>query len=159
MLIFIAVVVTVGVIVVAVLVALSGAYAELKVTQSINESATSALNRMVLEIRQASAVDTATSTFGVDPGILGLDTKDEGGNDVTIAFHRSDGVLKVVEDGVSAGALTRSDVTVKQLLFERFVNGESEAIHISLTLEGSAGTVMKEETFFTTAILRGAYGL
>lgn len=157
MLVYIAIVTVISVLVVGVLVSLSKSYAQLKITQSINESATSALNRMLLEIRQAYDVDTVASTFNVHPGQLTLDTMDTLGNNTEVSFLVSAGQIRVLENGVDAGVLTRSDVQLTSLIFEHLVSGESEAIRIWMVIEGSIGKVTKEEVFSTAAVLRGSY--
>lgn len=157
MLVYVAIVTVISVLVVGVLVSLSKSYAQLKITQSINESATSALNRMLLEIRQAYDVDTVASTFNVHPGQLTLDTTDILGNNTEVSFLVSAGQIRVLENGIDAGVLTRANVQITSLIFEHLINGESEAVRVWMVLKGSIGKVTKEEVFSTAAVLRGSY--
>lgn len=158
MLVYVAIVTITGILVVGVLVSLSKSYVQLKVTESINESATSALNRMILEIRQAYDVDVATSTFNIHPGRLTLNTTNVMGSNTEVTFFVSNGQIRILENGVDAGVLTRSDVQVTSLIFEHVTNNVSEAIRVFLVIEGSLGSVNKEEIFRTAAVLRDSYG-
>jgi type II secretory pathway pseudopilin PulG len=59
----------------------------LRITQDVEQSGTTAFERMALEVRNAYDIDTANSTLNSSPGRLTLKTKDSGGNNTTVEFY------------------------------------------------------------------------
>ncbi len=157
MLVYIALLTSVTTLVVNGLVTMSKTYNNVKLSKNITASATSALSRMVYEIRQAQSIDTGQSTFVTSPGQLTLNTTLANGAVTTVRFYVSGGVIKVMTGGVDGGQITLSNTIVTNLVFNQIQNSLSNAVKISLTLQSSVGSKTKTETFYTTAVLRNFY--
>lgn len=128
----------------------------LRLTQSVNQSATVALERMSREVRNAYDVDTSNSTFNTNPGRLTLNTKDASGTNTTIEFYVSSNQLMLKEGGVDKGSLFSKNVTVTNLVFHLITTTNSKAIKIEMTLRDERGTLQQTVKFYDTIILRGS---
>lgn len=133
------------------------AFGNIRVSHDVNNSALVSLERMVSEIRIATGIDGAQSTFSANPGVLFLDTLDSGGSPATIEFYVEGGSLKVKQDGVAQGVLTSQNVVIDNLVFYSASNSNSEAVKIELQLTGTRGNISKTRKFYGTAVLRGTY--
>ena len=142
--------------IVSFIVSFGKAYNVLRTTIHINNSATISFERMIRYFRQANDVDTAASTMGTHPGKLVLKTT-EAGTPVTLEFYISGGILSVKKDGVDAGTLTRTDVTVTNLVFRNLSNGKSEAVKVEMTLQSVVADTTKVKKFYGSAVLRESY--
>lgn len=157
MLVYIALLTSVTTLVVNGLVTMSRSYTDLRLSKNITTSATTALSRMVYEIRQAQSIDAGQSTFVTSPGQLTLNTTPASGVPTTVRFYVQNSILRVMTGGVDEGQITLSGATVSNLTFTRVQNSISQAIKISLTLQSTVGSKTKTETFYTTAVLRNIY--
>lgn len=129
----------------------------LRLNQSVNESATVAMERMSREIRNAYDVDTAQSTLGTNPGRLTLKTKDSFGANTTIEFY-VDGAnqLNLKVGGIDNGSLLTKTVTLTNLVFRSITTPNSKAIKIEATLRDSRSTSAQTSKFYDTIVLRGS---
>jgi len=152
LLIYIALLSVIVVVVVSVLLSLTRAYGAFKVSQRINNSAITALERITRDSRNAESIDLANSTFDVHPGRLTLNT-----GTMTIEIYLDGDVLKVREDGVDIGSLTTQRVSVSSFVLRHLFSGSIEAIKIELTLTSSQGEFTKTERFYSAAVLRDTY--
>lgn len=157
MLVYIALLTSVTTLVVNGLVTMSRSYTDLRLSKNITTSATTALSRMVYEIRQAQSIDAVQSTFVTSPGQLTLNTTPASGTPTTVRFYVQNGILRVMTGGVDEGQITLSNTSVSSLTFNRIQNSISQAIKINLTLQTTVGSKTKTETFYTTAVLRNIY--
>ncbi len=129
----------------------------LRLNQSINGSATVALERMSREIRNAYDVDGAASTFGVSPGRLTLKTKDDAGANTTVEFYvDAASQLGIKVGGTDNGLLVTKTVTVTNLIFRSISTTNSKAIKIEMTLHDSRAAASQEVKFYDTIVLRGS---
>lgn len=129
----------------------------LRLNQSVNVSATVALERMSREIRNAYDIDTAQSTLGSSPGRLTINTKDELGANITIEFYvDSASKLNMKVDGVDNGPLVTKTVTVTNLVFRQITTTYSKAIKIEMTLHDSRGATTQSSKYYDTIVLRGS---
>lgn len=128
----------------------------LRLTQNINQSATTALERMSREIRNAYDIDTAGSTFNVSPGLLALRTKDAGGANTTVEFYVSGGQVGMREGGVDKGSLMAKSTTVTNLVFRQITTTNSKAIKIEMSLHDAHGLLTRDAVFYDTIVLRGS---
>jgi len=142
---------------VATLVSLSSTYRNLRSFEAVNESAQSALERIVRELRGATSVDTMLSTLGSSPGDLYLDSLDEDGATTTLEFFVSAQTIRVKEAGADVGPLTAADVRVTNLIFRRMATTSSVAVKVEMTLESGTSTHYISKNFYSTAVLRGSY--
>lgn len=128
----------------------------LRLTQSVNQSATVGLERMSREIRDAYDIDTTNSTFGTSPGRLTLKTKDSSDANTTIEFYVSGSQMGIKEGGIDQGSLMTKNATITNLIFRFITTANSKAVKIEMTIH-DARTVLKQDAkFYDTIILRGS---
>lgn len=156
MTVYTAILAVVLLLIVSFIVSFGRAYNVLRTTIHINNSATISFERMIREIRQANDVDTAASTLGTHPGKLVLKTT-EASTPVTLEFYINGGVLSVRKDGTDVGGLTRTDVTITNLVFQSVSNGNSEAVKVEMTLESAVADTTRVKKFYGSAVLRDSY--
>jgi hypothetical protein len=144
-------------IIVQMLISISGMYRTMKVTRELESSGTIAMERILREIRNASAVVVGESDFGTNPGELTISGTDESLNLYKIKFDVSSGILQITKDSEEPVALTSSSGVVSYLLFTHLATSTSEAIKVELEMSGNSGSVPKSEKFYGFAILRGSY--
>ena len=129
----------------------------LRLTQSVNQSATVALERLSREIRNEYDFDVAQSTFGTSPGRLTLKTKDALGANTTMEFYMdATNQLRLKDGGVDKGALVTKSVTVTNLVFRSITMTSSKAIKIEATLQDSRSATTQTVKFYDTIVLRGS---
>lgn len=107
-----------------------------------------AMERMIREIRSATATNIAGSVFSSNPGTLKLDSK---------TFFLSGSRLQIQDGANEPDNMTSSDVEVSGLIFYRSTATNSEIIKIEMTLESGAGKIFKSKNFYGGAVLRGIY--
>lgn len=129
---------------------------QLRLTQNINQSATTALERMSREIRNAYDFDETQSTFDTNPGRLTLKTKDASDVNTTIEFSVTGGKLWIKEGGVDKGTLLAKNTTLTNLVFRQITTANSRAIKIEMTLRDTRGILEREVKFYDTIVLRGS---
>ncbi len=129
----------------------------IRTNQAIEAVAQTALERMVREIRGASAIDTTASTLGTSPGVLTLTTTDSSDNAATIQFFVSNGAIHLSENGIDQGPLSGTNVTVSSLVFRQITSTQSKAVKIEMTITSNDGS--KSKNFYSTVVLRGSYPL
>ena len=128
----------------------------IRLTQSVNQSATVALERMSREIRNAYDIDDVGSSFGTNPGRLTLRTEDVLGVNTTIEFYMSGDQLHIREGGIDKGALLAKNVTVDNLVFYPIATLNSRAVKIEMTLRNTRAGDTRIITVYDTIVLRGA---
>lgn len=133
------------------------AFYTLRLNQSVNESATVALERMSREIRNAYDVDTTQSTLDANPGRLTLKTKDAAGVNTTVEFYM-DGAnqLNLKVGGVDNGPLVTKTVTLTNLVFRLVTTTNSKALKVEVTFRDSRSTSAQSSKFYDTIVLRGS---
>ncbi len=128
-----------------------------RTNRDLLESASSSIERMSREIRQAKSIDTTNSSLDTDPGVLQLNSTDSSGNSTLIKFSTSNGALNLYQGGVLTGNLLGQNITVTSLVFRRINTTVGEAVKIEMTLEDTASKDQKTSNFYDTIILRGEY--
>lgn len=121
----------------------------------VENAAIFGLERMVREIRDASAVE-ASSVLDLNPGVLVLSGTDSNGVAKTVEFFLDLGALHIKENGIDKGALTESKAIVTNLVFSVFSNPNSKSVKTVMTVESGTSTTYKKDTFYSTTILRGS---
>lgn len=157
MLVFMAIAVSLFLMVVEFIIMYGRIYSVLTVSEHINSSAMAALERMTREIKGATSVDQGQSVFGVHPGTLVLNSENASGTPMTIEFYVSSSTLMMKRDGVPIGALTRSDVSVDTLLFSYHSNLRSALVTVEMTARSGTASTTRSASFFGSGVLRGAY--
>lgn len=127
----------------------------LRLTQNINQSASTALERMSREVRNAYDIDETQSTLGSNPGHLTLKTKDSAGNNITMEFYVVNNQIGIKEGGVDKGTLMTKNATITNLIFRKIDTLNSQAVKIEMTFRDARGALQQEVKFYDTIILRG----
>ncbi len=141
-----------------VIISINKTYGAIKSTQALETSASDILNGLSRDIRNATSIDSASSTFGVSPGSLGLLSKDNFGNVRAVEYYvDSEKMLQVKENGISVGKLTSSSTPVSSLVFTQVQTNNSTAVKIDLSLQTLKDKATITESFHSTYILRGSY--
>jgi type II secretory pathway component PulJ len=156
-LVYVTILILVSLLVVSALSSLGRSYRLMHQAEAIERTALVALERMGREIRGASSIDTAQSTFDSSNGSLALNTEDENGNSVTLRFYLSSGRVRIEENAVDQGPLSPLDVSVTSLVFRRISTPESEAVKIEMEVTSSEEGDTKVRKFYSTVTLRGSY--
>ena len=134
---------------------LMSTFAHVQARADIAETASIALEHMIREIRFAHDVDTALSTLLVHPGVLVLNTSDDVGTETTASFSLSNGRIVMSEDGGDLTPLTRSSVTITNLVFTRVLGTNTQAIRIEFTAERPVRDSTLTKAFQTFIVLDG----
>ena len=132
-------------------------YRIIKTNTDIENSAMIATDRIEREVRNASSIVTASSTFDVNPGTLVLDSIDASGTVTTLKFYVESGTLSLDVNGAYQGPLTISGVTVSNLVFREATTTNSTGVKMEMTLTAGSGTTYRSDNFYDTGTLRESY--
>ena len=133
------------------------AYAFTTEKRQIAIDANLAIERMVREIRQASSVDTGVSSFGVNPGVLLLNSTDATGNPKSVKFSVVNDVISITENNILTGGITSGLTKITNLTFTKLTSLVGTAIKIDLTVQDTHGSTTTTASFHDTAVMRGVY--
>ena len=156
-LVYISVLVIILVFVVNTVSLITKSYNGLKVSRSINSSATSILERISREIRWSSSIDEGLSVFNTDLGILTLNTLDDDGNIIQAKFFIENGDLKIEKPVGIISPLNIGGAEVQKMILHKIDTGVSDMVKIELELSGEWGDRSKTETFYNSVVLRESY--
>lgn len=157
MVIYVAILAVIAAVVVGSLLPLARSYREVVMALSINNAASAALERMVRDIRAASAIAPG-SVFNTSPGVLVLTSTDGGGNPTTITFDVSGSAVRITEGAGTPYALTGSAATISSLTFISQANATtSTTIGIDMTVSATVGQATRTSRFVSSATLRNSY--
>ncbi|MDA8596813.1 type II secretion system GspH family protein [Candidatus Pacebacteria bacterium] len=148
MIIYMAVLILVAVMSVGALLGLQEVLAQYQAQKLVQRSATTALERILYEVRMADSVTSAS--YAAD-GSLTLENAG-----VPVLFATSSRALHITVDGEDLGALTDDRVTVDTLRFYNY-DDVSEIVRVELTLTGTIGDQSVTRTFNAGTVLRNAY--
>ena len=148
-LIYIAIIAVMAVLVVNVLLMTTKSYNSLKISRDINNSALTTLERITREIKTASDIDIAQSTFYVHPGKLTVST-----SSAITEFYLGNNILKIRENSVDMGSLIQQGSSVDNLVFRMLDNGTTKGIRIEMTISNTRGNLTKTKKFYSFAVLR-----
>lgn len=133
------------------------AFSGMQRLRDLTQSGGVSAERIVREIRSATSIDFTDSSFGVNPGVLKLNTHDSLGDDAVVEFFVSGGKLHVSEDDVDQGPLVLSHVTVDRLVFFNVTESGVPAIRFELEMTSSRGGRTETRFFSGAAVLRNTY--
>ena len=139
------------------LVVVTRSYGVLKYAQRVEQEAAFSLERMVREMRDASSITDAGSTFGTNPGKLLLGSTDSSGTARTVEFSVDTGKILLKENGAVTGYLTSSKTSVSNLVFRKITTTRSKGVKIEMTVAAGSGTFARSESFYATVVLRDSY--
>lgn len=110
------------------------------------------LNRLSDASRHAELVNTGSSTFGSDPGVLSFDMVDAGEDPTVFSLTADDGEFQVSVAGGGATSITSDVVSISNLVFTDLTSSEDLAIiqvEFTVTAVNSTGSPLYdyEESF------------
>jgi prepilin-type N-terminal cleavage/methylation domain-containing protein len=153
MLVYIALLSTIFVVVVATLLSFTTGYRVLAAHRIVEHSAMSSLERLTRDLRGATSIDMGNSTFGTSPGILTLITN-QNGNATTTKYYVQNNTLKLDVNGTYFGPLTTAKVTVSNLTYTLLTGSTTSAVKIDMTLTSTNGQAVQTRTYHTTVVLK-----
>lgn len=124
--------------------------AKYRAEQLVFRSATTVLERVLHDVRDAETV--SASSYTAPAGGLTLT-----GGAATMAFGTTSNAVRVSVGGSDLGALTESGVEVKDLRFYAY-SDVTEFARVKLTLSATVGKSTVTKTFYAGGVLRGSYG-
>ena len=139
------------------LLAISRSYAVLKKLTALDSGAIASMERITREIREATSVDLTQSTLGSNPGVLVLNQVDSFGSTSKLKFSLTNQVLHIARDSTDQGVLLPSSITAPLLIFYSLDSGISKAVKIEMQLRDSEGGATRNQSYYSTVILRGSY--
>jgi type II secretory pathway pseudopilin PulG len=154
MIIYISVLSIISILSINTILSFTRSYRDLGALRIVEHSGTDAMERMTRDIRSASSIDMANSSFGTNPGILSIITTVDGVSTVK-KFYVQDNIIKVDVGGTYFGPLTLSNASVTSLTFRQLNSGISDAVKIDMTISGTVGEITKTNTYHSTIILKG----
>ncbi len=114
-------------------------------------SASSIMERMSREIRQASSISSISANN------LVLNTVDEFEVNKTVEFLLSNSDVSFFENGLSQGNLNTPNIAVSNLTFTEITTNKSKAVKILITLYSTNDALNRTVDFYNTISLRGNY--
>lgn len=133
------------------------AFNELRISRDINDSSVTIMERLTRDIKSATAIDYANSTFAATPGRLTLSTRNASGTALTVEYYVATSTLRIKENGVDVGSLMSAKTKVSGLVFYQINLGNTVGIKTELHLTSQRGSVTDIDHFYNTSILRGSY--
>lgn len=122
--------------------------------QLLNQSAQSAMERILYEIREADSIDA------IDPDLLLVDSPGHlvlTKGATTTKFSLATSTIILTVNDVVVGPLTKSKVEVNELRFFSYDNGVTEAVRVQFSMVATAGNSSSTGTFNSAAVIRGTY--
>lgn len=138
--------------------AISSAFAEVRLRRQMNANAELIMGRLMREIRFGKSV-YASSTFGVHPSRLSFVTYVSPADDAEInADIRISGMNLLLQKGSGGDVqLNTDDVGVANFILRQIATTTSAAVKIELELKASSTRQTVTEKFYGTAVMRGSY--
>lgn len=138
------------------LIGLLKSHARANLSKSVEYSAQSAMDQIMGEIKNASAINSGASIFDTNPGVLSI-TNTRSTPSYTIVFSLLNGKIVYSKDSGASVALTASDVAAQSLSFSLASSTVSKAIKINLTITGTSSNYVKNINLEDFGVLRGSY--
>src|SRR3989338_455562 len=120
-----------------------------RASRDLNVSASTALERMVREIKDASSVIEAASHLDVSPGVLTIETTNASTTGGTMKFSLSGGQVVLTTNATTS--LSAANVNVSSLIFYLATSTNSSAVRIKMTVTSPNA---QGRNFYDTAVIR-----
>jgi Tfp pilus assembly protein PilE len=137
-------------------------YRNIKSLALVDRSAIDVMERLTRDIRGATSIDIANSTFATSSGVLTLITTASGVSTTTKFYLGTNPVssstniiARVDINGLYYGPLTQVNTSVTNLTFNRVNGVVSDAVKIDLTLSALVGTITETKTYHSTINITG----
>lgn len=129
------------------------------VMQEVHANTRVALQQMSHAIKEATGVNTGSSTFDSDPGVLSVSVADAGNNPTVIDLSADDGQLQITYGAGSPVLVTSDEVSVTNLVFTDLTgSGTVPVIRIEMTIafnnQSGDSDYTYEQSITTTVSLR-----
>lgn len=122
--------------------------------KAVDRSAAVALDRIIREVRLSDSIDMVGSVLDEPDGVLVLQRDGVG----TTTFSVSEeGELYVNKNGIES-RLTHRRAEIVTFMITELESGFNGALRVELLIRSSYSDGYIEQTFYSTALLRGAYG-
>lgn len=148
---------TLSVVAMGSLLAMIKSFNALRISRDINDSSVTIMERLTRDIKSATSIDMAGSTFAATPGRLTLNTRNASGTPLTVEYYVATSTIRIKENGVDVGSLMSSKTKVEGLVFYLINQGSTVAVKTELHLTSSRGSATDVDHFYDTSILRGSY--
>ncbi|MDD2935249.1 MAG: hypothetical protein PHX25_02120 [Candidatus Pacebacteria bacterium] len=155
-LIYISVLVLVLFIVINTTLMMFDSYANIKMSQRINQTASGILERVVVETKWSRGLAVSGNVFNSDSGALVLSVVDDEGNFSEKKFFLEGSDLKMME-GVDVVTLNLPGVSVNRFYLSLVDNGISKLVKIEMDLSTQRKDIVKSETFYNSVVMREIY--
>lgn len=150
MIVYVAILALVSAVSVQLILSLNDMIAKYRAQQLVFRSASTALERVLYDVRDAQYVFASSYTA---PGYLTLS-----GGSATMAYSTSSDALHVTQAGVDLGPLTEDGVVVEELRFYEY-SDVTDMVRVKMTLSATVGKSTVTRTFYAGGVLRGSYGM
>ncbi len=132
------------------------------VDSNLRNSAYSAMENMIREIRGSQSIDAVNSVlYPSQSGVLQLNQVDASGNPYIVRFSISSSLALNLSEGSAApalvGPITSNGTKVINLSFAKINTGNSQAVRIQIGLSATVNGQTKSQQFYGTVILRDSY--
>lgn len=152
LLVYIALFVTISLVVMQSLLFILKTYATARAYRTLQQNGELVMERITREVRQASSVSPAASVFASSPGTLALSGEEADTTPYTASIGVSNGVVEFTKTGVT-GQLSSNEVVVNELIFWHIDTLTEDAIRVQLVLSTTRQPFVSS-TFNTTVVLR-----
>ena len=115
--------------------------------ESVSNTAIFILERVNREIKTATSIDYASSTFGATSSVLFLNSLTSTSSPRTVKFYLDSGKVRVDENGAYLGPLFYTNSTTTKLLFKVATSTGQTIVRTELIIEGGLPQYKKTESF------------
>jgi type II secretory pathway pseudopilin PulG len=155
LLIYIALTAVIFMVIVSFILTLTEVRAKVDVVSEVEYNARLVQDRLVDAMRHAEGINSGTSLFGTDPGVLSIDMVDAGVDPTVFSLTEDDGQVQLSEAGAGAVGLTTDTVEVTNFQFTNLTGLEDQGIikaefTVRYVNPGSDPLYDYEESFQTT---------
>ncbi|HUD04095.1 MAG TPA: prepilin-type N-terminal cleavage/methylation domain-containing protein [Candidatus Paceibacterota bacterium] len=137
------------------IIVVSRSYNNLVGQRAVAASIISTYDRLAREIRNATSIDTADSTFNSSPGTLAIFVG-TGSSQITRKFYLSGGAVAVSDNGVFEGNLTSAQASTTSLIFRLLTATTTDAVRVQMTISPTT-TPSQTVTVYDTFVVRSTY--
>ena len=136
-------------------VSLLTTFGRLVASEDIAQASVVSLERITRELRFANAVDVGASTLGTttSPGVLVLNTIDDGGSPTTVTVTLTGDRITFAQGGGATSPLTHDTVIITDLFFIHTAGVNTEAINVSFTASRTVRGTTISKDFRTFVVL------
>lgn len=132
-------------------------YTAIKVNQKVNETASGILERMSLEIKRSNGLALSGNILNNDVGSINLNVVKDDESIVEKKFWLDGTDLKMQEFGGEVFVLNLPGVEVERFFVNSVSTGSVNLIKIEIELHSQKKNVNKNETFYTSVVMRESY--